>query len=280
MTVRVVYRAGMSITPPVGSPISVASVPNLRDAGGYSADAGAVVRRGVLFRSTDLGAVTDGDAAVLEGLGIATVFDLRTVAEREVRPDRVPAGAKEVPLDVLADRDPSAAPAMMLKLLEDPVLAEQALGGSEASGHLLNSYREFVSMPSAVTAYRALYTDLARGGDAPVLIHCTTGKDRTGWAVAALLLLLGVDEEVVFTEYLLTNEQLLPALQPVFDRFRDAGGNPDILVPLLGVRREYLEAALTEMRTSFGDIEDYFTRGLGLGAGDVDALRERLLSRD
>ncbi|MGW5075689.1 tyrosine-protein phosphatase [Rhodococcus sp. NPDC004095] len=272
----------MSISRPVGSPIPVASVPNLRDAGGYRTTDGAVVRSGRVYRSTDLGAVADSDRSALDALGVATVFDLRTLAEREHRPDRVPTGAKEVALDVLADRDPSAAPAMMQKLIGDPVLAEQLLGGDTGgtNSHLLGSYREFVSMPSAVAAYRALYTDLARREDTPVLIHCTTGKDRTGWAVAALLLVLGVDENQVFEEYLLTNEQLLPALAPVFDRFRSAGGNPDILLPLLGVRREYLEAALDQMHTDFGDIEGYFVRGLGLGTEDVDALRARLLTRD
>ncbi|WP_345344782.1 tyrosine-protein phosphatase [Rhodococcus olei] len=270
----------MTVSRPVGSPIPVASVPNLRDAGGYRTADGSVVRSGRVYRSTDLGAVADADRQALDALGVATVFDLRTLAEREIRPDRLPAGATEVALDVLADRDPSAAPAMLQKLLVDPVLAEQMLGGSEASEHLLSSYREFVALPSAVTAYRALYADLAHREDTPVLIHCTTGKDRTGWAVAALLLLLGVAEEHVFEEYLLTNEQLLPALTPVFDTFREAGGNPDILLPLLGVRREYLEAAVDEMQTRFGDIEGYFVRGLGLGTGDIDAIRGRLLTRD
>ncbi|MFF0817483.1 tyrosine-protein phosphatase [Rhodococcus sp. NPDC003318] len=269
----------MSISRPVGSPIPVSSVPNLRDAGGYRTADGAVVRTGLIYRSTDLGQLTDSDVPALDALGIAAVYDLRTVAERENRPDRVPAGAKEVPLDVLADRDPSAAPAMLQKLLEDPRLAEQLLGEGETSTHLLNSYREFVELPSAVTAYRALYTDLAHV-EGPALIHCTTGKDRTGWAVAALLLLLGVDEGQVFEEYLLTNEQLLPALAPIFDRFRAHGGNPDLLLPLLGVRREYLEVAVGRMRADFGDIETYFTRGLGVGAEDVAALRSRLLNRD
>lgn len=269
----------MSMSRPIGSSIPVASVPNLRDVGGYPAADGATVRTGLVYRSTDLGGVTDTDLRALDALGLAAVYDLRTVAEREVRPDRVPTGAKEVPLDVLADRDPSAAPAMMLKVLEDPVLARQLLGGDQAAGHLLDSYRDFVAMPSAVTAYRALYTDLAHRADAAALIHCTTGKDRTGWAVAALLLLLGVDEERVVREYLLTNAQLLPALAPVFDRFRAAGGDPDLLLPLLGVRREYLQAALDEMRSRFGDVEGYFRRGLGLAGGDVDALRRRLLTR-
>ncbi|TQF66020.1 tyrosine-protein phosphatase [Rhodococcus spelaei] len=270
----------MSNSPAVGASIPISSVPNLRDAGGYRTADGSRVRTGLVYRSTDLGRVVDEDVAALDALGITTVFDLRTVAEREMLPDRAPTGAKEVPLDVLADRDPSAAPAMMQKILTDPALAEQLLGTGDTNEHLLGSYREFVSLPSAVASYRALFTDLARHDDTPVLIHCTTGKDRTGWAVAALLLFLGVDEDTVFTEYLLTNEQLLPSFTPVFDKFRAAGGNPDILLPILGVRRAYLEAALDQVRTDFGDVETYLSKGLELDAGDLRALQERLLSRD
>ncbi|MFC4602556.1 tyrosine-protein phosphatase [Rhodococcus kronopolitis] len=269
----------MSTSPTVGAGIPIASVPNLRDIGGYPTADGAKVRTGVVYRSTDLGRVVDGDVAALDALGIGTVFDLRTAAERELLPDRIPTGAKEIALDVLADTDPSAAPAMMQQILTDPALAEQLLGAGDAKDYLAKSYREFVTLPSAVAAYQELFTDLARGGDAPVLIHCTTGKDRTGWAVASLLLFLGVDEDTVYTEYLLTNEQLLPAFEPVFDKFRAAGGNPDILLPILGVRRTYLDSALDQVRADFGDVAGYFERGLGLEPRDLAALRERLLVR-
>jgi protein-tyrosine phosphatase len=36
----------------------------------------------------------------------------------------------------------------------------------------------------------------------PVLFHCTSGKDRTGVAVAALLTVLGVERELIVQEYL------------------------------------------------------------------------------
>ncbi|MFC9787672.1 tyrosine-protein phosphatase [Rhodococcus sp. NPDC127528] len=267
-------------TTPVGAPIPISSVPNLRDLGGYAAADGARVRSGVVYRSTDLGRVADGDVAALDALGITAVFDLRTAAERELRPDRIPLGAKEIALDVLADADPSAAPAMMQGILTDPALAERLLGTGDTNEYLLGSYRDFITMPSAVASYRALFTELAHGPTTPALIHCTTGKDRTGWASASLLLLLGVDEVDVFTEYLLTNEQLLPSFEPVFDSFRAAGGNPDILLPILGVRRAYLEAALDQVHTDFGDIENYFATGLGLPDTALASLRERLLTRD
>jgi protein-tyrosine phosphatase len=107
-------------------------------------------------------------------------------------------------------------------------------------------------------------------------VHCTTGKDRTGWATAALLLLLGVSEEDVFDDYLLTNELLLPSFAGVFEKFTDAGGDPSLLEPVLGVRRQYLEVSLATMRTSFGTIEGYFSDGLGLDAERQALLRERM----
>ena len=42
----------------------------------------------------------------------------------------------------------------------------------------------------------------------PVLIHCTSGKDRTGIVVAALLLVLGVPEELIIEEYLLSDGEV------------------------------------------------------------------------
>ncbi len=39
-----------------------------------------------------------------------------------------------------------------------------------------------------------------------VLWHCTGGKDRTGLAAMLILSALGVDEETVVKDYLLTNE--------------------------------------------------------------------------
>ncbi len=39
----------------------------------------------------------------------------------------------------------------------------------------------------------------------PVLIHCLSGKDRTGIVVAAILLILGIDKKVIIEEYLLSD---------------------------------------------------------------------------
>jgi protein-tyrosine phosphatase len=134
-------------------------------------------------------------------------------------------------------------------------------------------YREIVSLPSALTGYKRLLTDVAEAEHRPALFHCTTGQGPHGLAAAAMLMLLGVRDDLVMEEYLLTNTELLPALQPVVDQFQAQGGEPELLMPVLGVQLEYLEASLDETRTRFGAIEAYFAEGLGIDAATQQALR-------
>lgn len=259
-----------------GSAIDIASIPNLRELGGYATNDGRRIRDGVLFRSTQLSKLADADRTAFAALGIRTVFDLRTEAERTAEPDPELPGTENVVVDVLAG-SADAAPAQLLEVLSDPEAAMAQLGGGRAIAQFSNGYREIVSLDSALAGYGRFFTEIAKPGVRPALFHCTTGKDRTGWAAAATLLLLGVPEDVVRQDYLLSNTYLLPAFQPVFDRFASLGGDPALLRPVVGVDDAYLDAALDEMRTRFGTIEGYFADGLGIDAAGQAALRDVLL---
>lgn len=259
--------------------MNIATLPNFRDLGGHRTACGATLRSGFLYRSVDLSRLDDAGAEALEGLGIRTVYDLRTAGECEERPDRVPAGARRINLDVLADAEYQA-PAQLMKVFEEPRRAEELLGDGRAEKAFLQAYRSFVSLPSAWRAYRALFRGLSESSSGGVLFHCTTGKDRTGWAAASLLLLLGVDEDDVMADYLRTNQDLLPALRPIFDRFEASGGDPEVLVPVLGVREVYLRAALDEVETRFGGIRGYFEQGLGLSDEDLSRLESVLTAQE
>lgn len=258
-----------------GTLIEVASVPNFRDLGGYATADGRVVRSGVLYRSTALARLSDADLPTVDALGLRTVFDLRTEAERESRPDRLPNGATLVVCDVMAGRE-DATPAQLGALLDDPAQAKELIGDGKSEEFMRAAYRQIVTTPAAHEAYRQLFTSLLDDGVPPALFHCTTGKDRTGWAAASTLLLLGVSADDVMADYLLTNRYLLPALKFVFDRFETAGGDPELLRPVLGVEASYLQTGLDELEAEFGTIEDYFATALGIDAAAQAELRARL----
>ena len=255
---------------------TIAAMPNFRDAGGHETSGGGRMRRGFLYRSDQPAGLGAEDLSRLSSLGLLAVYDLRTAAEVAMEPALVPAGATRVRLDVLADEQ-DGAPARIIAMLSNPPQASRELGDGRAAAMFTRVYRSLVSTPSAIEGYRRFCLGLLDEQGAPALVHCTTGKDRTGWAAASTLLLLGVSEQDVLYDYELTNRDLLPALKPMFEHFRAAGGDPKLLEPVLGVEAEYLRAALDEMNTKFGSIEGYFADGLGIDADGQQRLRDELV---
>lgn len=256
--------------------VAVTSVPNTRDLGGLPVD-GGVFASGQVFRSSALGAVSEADARVLIDLGVSTVYDLRTEAERATEPDSLPGPARLVHLDVLADANLSVA-ALIGKLRNDTGALNELLGDGSIQQMLTESYRDFIRLPSAITAYREFFLGLADARrEGAALFHCTAGKDRTGWAAASLLTLLGADEQTVRADYLQTNDDLLPAFAPLFESAAAKGVDPGLLQGVFGVQVSYLDAALEEIETHYGAVENYFADGLGLRGETIDALRERFV---
>ncbi len=257
------------------------TVANLRDLGGTPLSGGRTVRPGLLLRSGQLDRLDiDADPAVA-ALGLRTVIDFRTDAERADHPDRIPAGARLLVADVLADkvhagsgRMPAAA--QLKDLLSDPVVAEEHLGGGKAQALFGDVYRSFVHSASAQAAYRTLLTEAADPDAGPLLFHCTAGKDRTGWGATVILSLLGADDETLMAEYLSVNPAVKQAFAPMIEGFTAAGGDPDIALALIGVFPSYLESALAEVETRYGSMEKYVREGLGVSDETVEALRTRL----
>ncbi|MFC4224359.1 tyrosine-protein phosphatase [Lysinibacter cavernae] len=254
--------------------ILIPSAPNLRDLGGLPTTDGPV-KQGVIYRSATLSSLSDADMAQFSDLGVQTVYDLRTADEVAASPDHLPEGVNSVELDVLADSSLSVA-ANLGDLKNDPQALASALSGGQAERLFEETYRDLVRLPSALNSYRCFYLGLLdESREGAALFHCTTGKDRTGWAAASLLGLLGVDKEDIYADYLQTNTDLLPALEPLLQQVEARGVDREVLMPVLGVRESYLDAAFTQLREQFGTLEAYATEGLGLSQDDLGRLRLR-----
>jgi protein-tyrosine phosphatase len=261
-----------------GQSLGIESLPNLRDLGGYKTSDGATVAGKLVYRSSQLTDISEGDMKKLDNLNLKTDLDLRTAQERNPNPDQLPPGVNSIWLNVLADAD-QAGLAQLNSLMNDPKAANAALGGGKAEAVLKAMYRQFITLPSANKSYSQLFLTLADQKQLPALFHCTGGKDRTGWAAAAFLTLLGVPKETVMQDYLRTNDYVLPAVQKANAAFVQAGGDPSIPSAIQGAKKEYLQAAFDEMTTKYGTIEQYFSKGLGIDASQQKALRDLYLGQ-
>ena len=151
-------------------------MPNLRDLGGWSGVDGRLVRDGVLYRSTDFSSMATIDLETFEKLGVRAIYDLRTATERTALPDPDLPEVTDIHLDVLADA-PVAIPADLQHVFSDPAtvaMVTKELSGDNARRLISDTYRQLVSLPSAVSAYRSFYRGLL-AADAVSRFHCTTG---------------------------------------------------------------------------------------------------------
>ena len=56
--------------------------------------------------------------------------------------------------------------------------------------------------------YKVFFSRIEDPNNLPTVMHCSAGKDRTGWASAAVLTALGVPKSTVMADYLLSNDYL------------------------------------------------------------------------
>lgn len=261
----------MSAEPGVSTDVGdvrLTSVHNFRDVAGpgYRLHPSGTMTRGLLYRSTAL-ILAEDDAGVLERLGVSTVVDLRTSDEIAKQPDVVPAGAEYLPIDVLAGNAAAAA-----------FTGAGTITVEEARGEMAATYDRFVLGDTERTAFGRVFSAVAHSSG-PAIVHCTAGKDRTGWVSAVLQLLAGVREEDVIADYLLTRELSAEFVAAV--RSYVQAEMPDQLETvdvLIGVEESNLRRSLDAMAREFGDARRYLVEGAGLEEPLVDELGARFRS--
>lgn len=258
-----------------------AAVPNVRDAGGRPTATGGWMRPGIVYRSAQLLDLSADAQGALLALGVRTVHDLRTAEEIAHRRDTLPEGVALVIDDVLDDRPHSGAAgvASIVNQHADRASVPElnaAVGGGRAADVMRETYRHLVTLPSAHRGFRRLLSGIAHGRDATV-IHCTAGKDRSGWAVALLQLVCGVGRDDVLADYLLSNDAMAAAYGPMLAAFDREGGDAEALAHMIYVEAGYLEIALGVVEDQFGGLDGYLADGLGVSGDDIALLRTRLL---
>ncbi|GAB2633500.1 tyrosine-protein phosphatase [Prescottella soli] len=250
----------------------LASIANFRDVagnegGGYEALANRHLKRGVIYRSNDLASASDEDLATLASLNIKHVYDVRSATEIADPlvggADKIPAGAdyKNIPIDF---GDLAA-------------LAQSLQSPEEGRQFMENVNRSFVTDPAKRAGLKQILTEIANS-NGPVLIHCTGGKDRTGWISALLLTISGVQEQTIVDDYLLSNEYLAESNAKALAQIRAGLGEQAALniEPVLGVDKSYLAAAFEQMRADYGGPIAYLADGIGLEQMTIAKLAKKL----
>lgn len=257
--------ASATPTPSVAAkPLRITSVVNFRDVAGSGLEVagGGRMALGVVYRSARLAGVSAADSRALSKAGVELVIDLRTDSVAARRPDPVVRGATNRLVNLIAAPN---FPAM------------NARTSSAAQAYMRQLNVDFVDLAGRRRQI-ARVLELIAAADGPVLIHCTEGKDRTGWISALLQLTAGASRTQAVTEYVKSNSFRAATINAGYRARLTSSGRAaaGVELALTRVRPDYLGAGLAEIDAKYGGISGYLTKGLGLSTATVKRLQARL----
>ena len=252
--------------------LPLSGIHNFRDYGGYAVEGGGRLRDRTLWRSAHHETASDEDLAALDQLGIETVIDLRGDDERAIHPCR---RSENFSARVLFAGGITAGLAAHLQA------AGGAIDAETARERMIDTYAGMPYRPALVATLR-LYVAALAEYDAPSLVHCVAGKDRTGFGVAVVHRLLGVHEDDLMQDYLLTNTagRIDERIEQGAAHIRARNGaeiHDDAIRALMSVNPAYLDAALATVRRDHGDIPTYAEAVLNLTPEMREAMIDRLV---
>lgn len=239
---------------------------NFRDIGGKPTLDGGWVRSGRLFRADELSRLTDADLQRLERIGITTVVDFRGVAEKDgvgflpAAPNRLPEGivrALALPID--------AGAIFSAEILQD-VMAGSA-SQAQLADVMIKTYRQLLCQDEYLAQFRAFFA-LLQQDNAPLVYHCSAGKDRTGVATMLILSALGVPRDIIVEDYMLSARLLAGKYDRYLQMF-------PVIHPLVTVAPEYLDAAYQQIEATYSSVENFLVEVLAV---DLERMRELYLS--
>ncbi len=268
-------RYYFEIVPHKGSPVVISDrrVPlqgsvNFRDLGGYETSDGRRVKWGQVFRSDNLGRLTDRDVSFVQRMGIRMVCDFRTPAEAKKLPDRFPPPEQDRYLH-LPIQHGEFDPAGTFERIKNGDI-EWMTEAFMIEGYLRN-------IDDFAPVWSTILKSLAEGSRRPLVFHCTGGKDRAGVCTALILLSLGVPEETVIHDHGLSNLYIAAVLEKIYEQIRFHGVDPNQVAPYFTAPKNAIVAAVRHLRRTYGSAADYLINKAGVDEKVITQLREDLL---
>lgn len=249
------------------------SVLNFRDLGGLKVENGTVKPHRLLRGGPLKNLTQDIEEKLLNEYELKNVVDLRTLDEQDREPNVILDGVQYTHLDIIGKGvRQSADPEAMLKAAENK--------SSQTSLDYMKSLNDiFVRDEHAQKEYREFIQILLKNEEGSTYFHCSAGKDRTGFAAALILKLLGASDEVVMKDYLRTNE--LNHDNRIMMRQKMLNDNPNATKEEMEnfegyiiVKEEYISEAFKAIQEDYGTFENYVDKVLQINAEDIAKLRK------
>jgi len=224
---------------------------NFRDLGGIITQDGRQIRPGCLFRSGDFYNINATEQHfIADSLGLKNVLDYRDQTEAEARPDNLWQHAHyfNIPANPFSDE--------VTATLTKELTHSGSLKKHSPLDFMVKLYQ---LLPFNNPAYQKLVHLLLNHNGQSIVQHCAIGKDRTGVGVALTLFTLGVDEQTIMQDYLLSDHLLNDFRQHLFEQYKDKLTTDELInrQQIFAAKPIYLQSAIDAIKSKYGTVDGW-----------------------
>ena len=239
------------------------SVSNFRDVA-----IGSKMKNNILFRCAKLSTLIDEDIKKIEDLNPHSIIDFRDPKEINKAPDNLSK-------DLLKKYVSLPISASTLSRMVD----QKNIDGDNKFTYekvMEESYKLYINNHKHV--WKEFIKILLKANNNPIIFHCSAGKDRTGIASFIIQKLCDNPMELIFENYLLSNELLTinaaTAEQTTTSKKDDQLITKVMLDTLSKVKKSYLISGINEIENQFESLENYIIQELGFTDVDIKDLKK------
>lgn len=263
--------------------IFLEKLPNTRDLGGIRTTEGKMILPKKLIRSGTLYEATKRDIEILaDGFGLGTVIDFRTEAERRQKPDPVIPGVVNIFNPILDEETVGITFEEEEGRHEFQGIINHAASLSGKPHQYINKlYENLVLSQYAASQYGRFFDHLLEADERAVLWHCSAGKDRVGIGTALLLSALSVERRIVVDNFTETNTYVMEGAQKIASYVEQETKDQELahcVRVLLTVSEDYILHAFSAIEKTFGTVEEYLEKRIGLTREKREKLKQKYLT--
>ena len=262
--------------------LKIKSAANARHISGYECALGRKIAPGLLFRSGRLNALTEEDAESLRREGVKTVIDLRTAREAAAAPDKNVRCFEMLACPLPSIEFTDYKNKLLQKYFTAESQREKAFYLSEfmAGIDMRGMYENVLTAREAILSLKNVFEALARPEKDGILLHCTSGKDRTGIVVALIMLALGASIEDVKLEYYasaISTFAFTESMTQSLRKFGYGGNALDEARYFGGIGANISEGIYKFIVKEYGSVEGYLSDALGVDKEKTGQLKQKYL---